>query len=204
MKNYCIIGDVHGCYETLVALLKKIPEDDHICFVGDLVDRGPRSKEVVQLVMDRGYDCVQGNHDYWMGEYPKDYELWFDARNGGYATVHSYDMVLPQDHVDFIRNLPLFHFYENQLLVTHSSAARVWPIADRSGPTRDVVQWNRNLPPKKIKGIFNVFGHTVQERPQVWEHFACIDTGAAFGKKLTALRWPSMEIMQQENLDVRH
>jgi len=60
-----IIGDVHGCYKTLQALLAKIllNHNEQICFVGDLIDRGPKSKEVVDFVRDRGHLCVKGNHE---------------------------------------------------------------------------------------------------------------------------------------------
>lgn len=58
-----VIGDVHGCYKTLCALLDKLP-DDKITFAGDLMDRGPGSKQVVDLVMEKGYQCVLGNHEH--------------------------------------------------------------------------------------------------------------------------------------------
>ena len=58
MKKHYIIGDVHGEYTTLLALLEKIPKDSEIIFVGDLIDRGFRSREVVALVRKRGYQVV--------------------------------------------------------------------------------------------------------------------------------------------------
>lgn len=75
-----IIGDVHGCYDELVALLTQLryapagpagawlhPEERKLVFLGDLVDRGPKIPEVVRLVMDTvnagGGWCVPGNHD---------------------------------------------------------------------------------------------------------------------------------------------
>ena len=50
-----IIGDVHGCYNTLMELIAKLPKDAKLCFVGDLIDRGPNSKDV-----------VEGEHTEWM------------------------------------------------------------------------------------------------------------------------------------------
>ena len=63
MKKHYVIGDVHGEYKTLLALLKKIPKDSEIIFVGDIVDRGLQSREVVALVRERGYQVVKGNHE---------------------------------------------------------------------------------------------------------------------------------------------
>ena len=59
-----LIGDVHGCYKTLCALIDRLPRgsDSKICFVGDLIDRGEGSFEVVQLAMRCGYAAVMGNH----------------------------------------------------------------------------------------------------------------------------------------------
>ena len=57
-----IIGDVHGHYDTLIALLDSIApnNDDRIYFLGDLIDRGPKSAEVVDLVMKNQYHCLRG------------------------------------------------------------------------------------------------------------------------------------------------
>jgi bis(5'-nucleosyl)-tetraphosphatase (symmetrical) len=63
-----VIGDVHGCYRTLRKLLKKIDfakTDDRLLFVGDLVNRGPRSLEVLEWAVDHDWriESVLGNHD---------------------------------------------------------------------------------------------------------------------------------------------
>ena len=63
MKKHYIIGDVHGEYKTLLALLEKIPKDSEIIFVGDIVDRGLQTREVVALVRQRGYQVVKSNHE---------------------------------------------------------------------------------------------------------------------------------------------
>ena len=52
-KGIWVIGDVHGEYEKLRSLLTKIPKDENVCFVGDLIDRGERSAEVVDLVISK-------------------------------------------------------------------------------------------------------------------------------------------------------
>ena len=55
MENIYIIGDVHGCYRSLLALIEQLPRkfDSKICFVGDLIDRGPASADVVEFVRAR-------------------------------------------------------------------------------------------------------------------------------------------------------
>lgn len=67
-KNIYIIGDVHGCYKTLLALIKQLPKNAHICFVGDLINKGENSSDVLDFIIENNYDCVLGNHELFMIE----------------------------------------------------------------------------------------------------------------------------------------
>ncbi|HLS27681.1 MAG TPA: symmetrical bis(5'-nucleosyl)-tetraphosphatase [Opitutales bacterium] len=65
MADY-VIGDVHGCFDTLCRLLEKIaysPERDRIFMTGDLVNSGPQPAEVVRWAKEEGASVVLGNHD---------------------------------------------------------------------------------------------------------------------------------------------
>jgi len=67
MTTY-VIGDIQGCYDELIALLDHIgfnAEHDHLWFVGDLVNRGPKSLETLRYLKSLGdrVTCVWGNHD---------------------------------------------------------------------------------------------------------------------------------------------
>ena len=71
-----VVGDIHGCYDELMELLEKaaFSEDDRVFSVGDLITKGPKSKEVLELFMtDARFSTVIGNHDLalrrkWNGE----------------------------------------------------------------------------------------------------------------------------------------
>ncbi|MFY4844058.1 metallophosphoesterase, partial [Aliarcobacter butzleri] len=65
MEQIYIIGDVHGCYKSLLALIEQLPnkKNSKIVFVGDLIDRGKNSCEVIELIINNNYDCVMGNHE---------------------------------------------------------------------------------------------------------------------------------------------
>ncbi|XP_072029294.1 bis(5'-nucleosyl)-tetraphosphatase PrpE [asymmetrical]-like [Amphiura filiformis] len=67
-KQVLVIGDVHGCYDELVELLEVAGVSNNpnaiVIFVGDLVNKGPKSKEVLDLVCDIGAYSVRGNHDH--------------------------------------------------------------------------------------------------------------------------------------------
>ncbi len=110
-----VIGDVHGHYDTLLALLDTISptSEDELYFLGDLIDRGPKSAQVVDLVMRNQFKCLRGNHEEMLldvvgtGEVSVElYQSWLYS--GGHATVDSYDSKIPQDHIDWIKNLPLY------------------------------------------------------------------------------------------------
>ena len=214
-----IIGDVHGSYKTLLALLEKLP-DDEICFVGDLIDRGPSSKEVIELVRSKGYKCVKGNHEDMMLSAFRSGRPTMDTnwmRNGGMETLSSYnspeDDELLLDHLNWMNDLPIyleFPSIANQkgrhLVVSHSSVAKVW--TGEYTKFMDVpILWNRDIchgtlkTGNIVKNIYNVFGHSIFKEPVITKGYADIDTGGCFDKgKLTALQFPEMKIFQQSNI----
>jgi len=136
------IGDVHGCFDEAKCAVQaienyhlnnKFSDNPRIIWLGDLTDRGPQSREVVELVMSRGDECVMGNHDHAMFascktmRYITPWMKW-----GGATTLASYGhdqellqsviqsmingevfdpnwvdtSVIPTDHVDWLSKLP--------------------------------------------------------------------------------------------------
>ena len=71
MKNIYIIGDVHGCYKSLLALIEQFPnkQNSKIVFVGDLIDRGINSFEVIEFVTNNKYSCIMGSHEKALLQY---------------------------------------------------------------------------------------------------------------------------------------
>ncbi len=66
MNRYIVIGDIHGCIEEFVELLDKVkfrPPEDKLYLVGDLIDRGPDPKGVLQHAMNLGARLIKGNHE---------------------------------------------------------------------------------------------------------------------------------------------
>jgi serine/threonine protein phosphatase 1 len=110
------IGDVHGHYDGLMKLLEAIipGSDDQVYFVGDLIDRGPKSAHVVQFVRESGYQCVLGNHEQLLLEaFPgsKVSHLALQAwlHSGGQSTVASYNK--PEsllESLNWMRTLPTY------------------------------------------------------------------------------------------------
>lgn len=67
MSRIIVVGDVHGCLDELTALLALVNYDkangDRLIFLGDLLDRGPKSIEALRYVRELGVECVLGNHE---------------------------------------------------------------------------------------------------------------------------------------------
>ena len=101
MDRLVAIGDIHGCVHTLKDLLNRVSyssQTDTLVFIGDYIDRGYFSYEVVDMLIKLQHQvgkdkvvCLRGNHEqmaidaYRHGDYP----LWY--RNGGHTTEYSFE-----------------------------------------------------------------------------------------------------------------
>lgn len=112
-----VIGDIHGCYYTLKALVEKVRSkysDISIYCVGDLVDRGNFSSQVIDFVASEKINFTLGNHDYMFYCNMRE-PFSIMARswnyNGAETTIASYkeNMSLMDKHLDFIIKAPLFY-----------------------------------------------------------------------------------------------
>ena len=221
-----IIGDVHGCFNTLLELIKQFPnkEKSQICFVGDVIDRGLFSCDVVELIMQNDYKMVMGNHErrllsnkfeFLNNKVPFD-RSWFFG-NGGEATYRSYlgqSVEFKQRHVDFLESRPVyleFKDYKTQngehLVVSHSAVGNMWELRNDKYASEE---FKRHLlsgrgDEMQVSGIFNVYGHTPAREVKFYKNSADIDTGCVFNEvgfdKLSALEFPSMKIYTQRNVE---
>jgi len=198
-----IIGDIHACYKTFKALLKKLPKNEQIYLTGDLIDRGPRSKEVIDyLIKHPEIKCVQGNHEAMLLKSLDDNQgaLDFWLYYGGQDTLNSYqgldkdeyDIEIPEAHEKYIRSLPLY-IETSEIIISHSG-----DIGDN---------WARDFiyPSLEDTEKFHICGHTPNKNPIIEEKFANIDTGAAYAAPgygtLTGIQWPTLKLFQQDYID---
>lgn len=185
LNSVIVIGDVHGCYKSLLALIEKLPKGILIVISGDLVDRGPRSMEVVQYCIDNNISVTKGNHEVMMLDYFNSKEdIW--TYNGGYETLRSYGAKITEDgdhglnismtdesrdvlnkHLEWIKNLPTYLEFENvvnfegrRLVVSHSSIHKVWRYKDepaRKALFDTTITWNRDIINSGIRDIPDVY-----------------------------------------------
>jgi serine/threonine protein phosphatase 1 len=197
------VGDIHGCYDRLLALLDRIPLDwsrDQLVFMGDYIDRGPQSFEVVEHLIglqELHPDIVflKGNHEQMLADYLSGKDRMLYLYNGGQQTLESYlrngapgEFPIPPRHRRFFDSLRLFHETEAFIFV-HAGLRQGVPLAEQ-GP--EDLLWIREsfIDSRHSFGKRVVFGHTPFDRPLVQPNKIGIDTGAVFGNQLTCVQLP--------------
>ena len=91
----------------------ELNSDDKLFFLGDLIDRGNRSADVVRWVIEKGHTCLRGNHEQMCLEAFNSDEgslIWKGwLMNGGTNTLESYGKEgLPREHLEWMQQLPLY------------------------------------------------------------------------------------------------
>lgn len=219
MRVYAI-GDIHGCDDLLGRLLEAIDADRHTSraadiryvFLGDYVDRGTQSREVVERLI--GFKArepatifLKGNHDATLLEFlgePDVLQTWRGF--GGLETLQSYGVnafemmrdgagaeavrdrfadALPPAHLRFLRGLATSATIGDYLFV-HAGIRPNLPIGEQS--EQDLL-WIRDefLRSRADHGKIVVHGHTPSERPEIMSNRIGIDTGAYMTGRLTCL-----------------
>lgn len=205
-----VIGDIHGCFYTLVELYNKIIElypNIPIYTVGDLVDRGNFSYQVVEFVKEKNIILTPGNHDYMFYHFFKEpssifARSWFF--NGSESTLESYEEHQNEmfEHIDFIKSAPLY-FNLDDCFISHAGISIYYNkfLPQNFRENLDVlasfiendissdrgIMWTRD--PLLNLGKLQVVGHTKQPDITFVEdsNALYIDTGACVGNKLSAV-----------------
>ncbi|HVC82054.1 MAG TPA: polynucleotide kinase-phosphatase, partial [Chloroflexota bacterium] len=233
-----IIGDVHGCADELVELLGQLgyqpapptiilgsetavythPGGRKAIFLGDLVDRGPRTLDAVRLVwamMEAGAAlCIPGNHDA---------KLLRKLRGRDVRITHGLETslaeieALPQaersritrDLADFLDRLVSHYVLDNGKLVVAHAGLKATMQGRGSGAVREFCLYGETTGETDEFGLpvrYNwaveyhgkasvVYGHTPVPKPEWFNNTINIDTGCVFGGSLTALRYPERDLV---------
>jgi protein phosphatase len=229
-----VIGDVHGCFDELCRLLDRLgyrldtettpwrlthPEGRKAVFVGDLVDRGPRTPDVLRLVMaavnaGTGY-CVAGNHDL---------KLVKALRGKPVQVSHGLAESLEQlgqetdgfraEALQFLDKLVSHYVFDGGRLVVAHAGLREEMHGRGSGRVREFALYGETTGETDEYGLpvrYNwaadyrgramvVYGHTPTPRAEWLNNTICLDTGCVFGGALTALRYPERTLVEEPAL----
>ena len=226
MSKYAT-SDLHGCLKSFQALLEKInfSKSDELYILGDLIDRGPDSKGVIDFIwqlQSNNYTIhsLRGNHDQMMldAQHSRKWAInWL--LNGGGTTMDSFDAKvladIPDQYFHFIKELP-YYFEVDEYLLVHAGFG-----FEKENPLEELhaMLWQRNwyehINYAWLKNRIIVHGHTPitqAEAVSMLEHldenkYLDIDTGCVHKGKakgdgvLACFDLGKRELIFQENLD---
>lgn len=224
-----IIGDVHGCFDELHTLLTELgyqitPANGHYevqhplgrtaVFLGDLVDRGPKTPEVLRLVMSMTESgaalTVPGNHDNKLMRKLNGRDV--QITHGLAESLQQLDSETPEFKervANFIYGLVSHYVLDDGRLVVAHAGLKEELQGRGSGRVRDFALYGETSGETDEFGLpvrYNwaaeyrgraavVYGHTPVSEPEWLNNTICVDTGCVFGGKLTALRYPERELV---------
>jgi Icc-related predicted phosphoesterase len=189
-----VVGDIHGCFDELKELIKKVKlkKTDRVVSVGDLVSKGPKSAQVLDLFMtDERFSTVIGNHDLilrrnWNGE---DVELKQSHKEINKKLKRKKDKYL-----QFLNGLPFIIDLDTHLVVH----AGLRPNVELHSQTTGDLTRIRVLGPDRESEegtpwyhVYNgdktvLFGHWPASEPRRGPKAIGLDTGCVYGYSLTA------------------
>ncbi len=218
-----IIGDIHGCYSELCALLQELgynptslthPEGRRAVFLGDLCDRGPDTpavfRAVMQMVGQGSALCVPGNHDMKLMRALKGEKVSHThGLSESISQLEKESEEFKREIITFIDRMVSHYVLDDGKLVVAHAGMKASMQGRGSGAVRSFALYGETtgeidefgLPvrldwAKEYRGkAVVVFGHTSVPSPEWLNNTIDIDTGCVFGGRLTALRYPERQLV---------
>lgn len=205
------VGDIHGCFQKLRTLMGRLPidpDEDLLVFIGDYINRGAQSKDVIEYLLEtrsriRDTVFLLGNHEHALLQFCSTGDLEYlkiGRAMGVESTLESYSgsavnslcdlSFLPPGHREFMEDLLPWYEEEGYLFIH----AGVIPGEDYRESRLDRLLSVRNvfLESAPADDSVIVFGHTPFSTPLVTRGKIGIDTGAVYGNMLTAVELPRL------------
>lgn len=192
-QHHWVIGDVHGCAQSLSQLVERLPRRDHLVLCGDVINRGPR----IQEAMDLAWDLVQSGRCTWlMGNHEADLIAALRQATGattchalaGCDTYRQLGERRCHSWLERLEQLPLAYWGDGWV-ATHAGF--------------DPVSWKPHL---RIRAPFwqaydgrfgtVVIGHTPGSQVRRFGAIVMVDTGACYGGELSAYCPQSAAVVQ--------
>jgi len=208
MARY-VIGDVHGCSKALRSLLEalQLGSSDEVIFVGDYVDRGPNSRDVINQLLTLKQQCrlttLRGNHEVMLqGVVMCDMSDATWMRSGGNATIASYGgsaTKIPSKHLDFFQDLQRYHETSREIFV-HAMYHPQQNIREQSDELTYWTHLPTPVPMPHFSGKRVYVGHSPQSGGDILRHahLVGVDTYCFGGGYLTAMNLETEELTQTD------
>jgi serine/threonine protein phosphatase 1 len=197
-RRIIAIGDIHGCAAAFDALLTAIQPgaDDLLIPLGDYVDRGPHSRQVIERLLELRSRCqlvpLLGNHEIMMlAAYEDHSQAFYWLQSGGQATLDSYGGLptsVPESHLRFLRECVPFYETDEHFFV-HANYIPEQPL---SAQPEFMLYWmhlHAFRPARHASGKVALVGHTPQKEGNILrlDHLICLDTFCVGGGWLSAM-----------------
>jgi len=213
MKNKIIIyGDLHGCLDEFKLLRAKVnpTQDDKEIIIGDILDRGLYSNELLKYVREHNISSILGNHEYKYLRYKKHFDIYNKTKKEIPIKLDDeqkkiFDNLSSEDF-DYLESLPFFIKIDN-LTLLHAGITNNINLETAKKKDLEKILWIRTLNEnQKILSLYDdnttsklwseyydgnqgtiIYGHNVFDKIKIDKYSIGIDTGCIYGNKLTAL-----------------
>ncbi|WP_299080429.1 metallophosphoesterase [uncultured Ruegeria sp.] len=212
-ERFVVIGDIHGRLDLLQSLLPRLDDDIPLIFVGDYIDRGDYSAQVLRQLHHLSKSshgrviCLLGNHEEMLLRFVEDPKrvggLWL--QNGGVKTLASFGITgiaeatvgdraivvadqlrqaMGQDLLSWLADRPLT-WTSGNVTVVHAALDPLQPVTNQP---RQICLWGHSLFPNQPRqdGQWVVHGHTIVDHARARNGIVSVDTGAFVTGRLTA------------------
>lgn len=208
-KRTIVIGDIHGCYHEFLELLdicQYNKTQDELILVGDLVNKGPMSWEVLNHIRDNEIKTVLGNHELKLIKILKD-KTAFEPLSQIWEQLLEKIQGQEKDWLKWLEGIPKYIETEDYLVVHGGLAPGQKPEDTPPELLANIRTWDDKG--KDLKNPKNPAWHDLykDEKLVVYGHWAiqgflskensvCLDSGCVYGKDLSALILPEREIIR--------
>jgi len=206
-KKTFIVGDVHGCFEEFLALLKKLnyeSQKHRLILVGDLIGKGPYSLEMLNWVKTHNIEFVRGNHEQAFIHGVKENTLIIGSVLEKLKEAMGKSL---QDWMVWLEKSPFF-IEEKNFLVVHAGLVpdekphlsdpnilmniRTWDRENTSLKGENKSAWHDFYQAEKLI----IYGHWARQGLKIKSNSIGLDTGCVYGKHLTGILLPERKVLQ--------
>ena len=206
-----VYGDLHGCFEEFKALRAKVKPaaEDREIAIGDILDRGPKSNELLRHLRENGVESIMGNHEYKYLRYKNHQDAFLKTGKKNPMTFDEKRLsifnALDEKDFEYLRSLPYFIKIDSLTLV-HAGILNNIDLETANKKELEKLLWIRYLKDDNVplalgkedetskfwgelydgKQGFIVYGHEPFKEARLDKHSLGVDTGCAYGDKLSA------------------